>query len=381
MKNNIDSKITALLFLILIFGFTFLSFFKPVKIFSENENRYLQDRPEFSWNTLVNGEYTSDYETFITDQFILRDQWISLKTMVERMTLKQDVNGVFFGKDGYLIEKHLDSDIDWKQYERNKDRLIEFVQKYGKQLGNDRVKVMMVPTKSAILTNKLPAFAPGFDQDKMIEGLKEQLPDHTLVDVSNILRNHQNEYIYYRTDHHWTNLGAFYAYEQWAKAIGIKPYSLEEFNKEVVSDDFYGTVYSKVNVKVSPDEIESYVLKDSTNYQVDINNGEKTMEGLYDYEKLKGKDKYSFFLGGNNAIVRVKSQVKNNRRLLVIKDSFAHVFLPFAVNHFEETYVIDFRYYHEGMEKFIADNNITDILVLYNTVKFADDKNTSYFMK
>ena len=98
-------KSRIILFLILIFGLTIGSLLVKPKAFSEEENRYLAEKPEFSWKALFEGSYTSDYESFITDQFIGRNQWIGWKTDVERLMLRQDINGVYFCQDNYVMEK------------------------------------------------------------------------------------------------------------------------------------------------------------------------------------------------------------------------------------------------------------------------------------
>lgn len=381
--ENPQALITCLVFLILLFGITIASTVNPVRSFSENENRYLAQKPEFSTESLINGKYTKDYEEFITDQFVERDKWIRLKTLTERAMLKQDINGVFIGKDGYLMEKHNDSDIDKEQMVKNEERLAEFIAKYGEQLGEEHVKAMIIPTASEILTEKLPPFAPGFNQNEMIERIKKETEQtgSFFVDVRETLKRHKDESIYYRTDHHWTSLGAYYAYEQWAELCGFTPIPHEQFEIEKVTDSFYGTIFSKVNMKVNPDSIHLYETKEDMDYHLTYNQGEKETDTLYDMEKLKEKDKYSVFLGGNNAVVQIDTNNKNDRRLLVIKDSFAHSFVPFTVNHFEQTFMVDFRYFKMGISKYIEENNITDILVLYNTINFAKDKNTAALVK
>lgn len=367
-------------FLVLLFGLTAAGLLKKDKEFSENENRYLEKKPEFSLTSLYKGEYTKKYEAYITDQFVCRDSWIGLKTRMERAALKRDVNGVFFAEDGYLIEKHEETDIDKKQERKNINRLSRFVKETSERLGTGGVKVLLVPTASDILRDKLPAHAPGFDQGRLLHQVKSKMPDN-FIDIEQSLKKHKEDYIYYRTDHHWTTLGAYYAYEEWAHESGLTPFHQGAFQIKKVTDKFYGTLFSKVNIKVHPDDINIYIPNQPYKYKLDYNMGKWTSNTLYDEKKLKEKDKYSVFLGGNNPIVRIDTDIQNNRKLLVIKDSFAHSFVPFAVNHFEQTYMVDFRYFKQGMKQFIAENKITDVLVLYNTYNFATDKNSIGFVR
>lgn len=309
---------------------------------------------------------------YINDQFVLRDHWIGIKTMLERGMLKQDINSVYFAKDGYLIEKHSNKEVSEQLAEKNKEYLVRFVNKYLSKLGKDHIKAVLVPTASEILTDKLPPFATGYDQKGYMEDMIAALPKGTLLELRDILMKHKEEYIYYRTDHHWTSLGAYYAYELWCKETGVEALGQEEFHIIQATDEFYGTLHSKVNTKVKPDDIYLYQIKKDMGYQLLYNLTDKS-NTLYDYSKLEGKDKYSVYMGGNNPVVEIETNNKNERNLLVIKDSFAHSFVPFVVNHFEKTYMIDFRYFNGSVEKYMEENGITDVLVLYNTMSFVKD--------
>lgn len=374
------NKIFFYIFALLWSGLIICNLAKPEKRFSENENRFLAEFPKYTNDKLINGDYMNGLGEYINDQFVFRDNWISLKTLSERAMLKPDINSVYFAKDDYLIEKHNKSDVSEEQAEKNKERLIEFVKKYVEKLGEDHVNVMLVPTASEVLKDKLPPYATGYNQDAYMDEVMKTLPKGTFIDLRNIFNQHKDEYIYYRTDHHWTTLGAFYAYEQWATDAGFTPLSQDEFDIILGSDQFYGTLHSKVNVNVKPDEIYLYKIKKDMNYQL-LYNLTDQMDTLYDLSKLEGKDKYSVYMGGNNALVEVKTNHKNGRRLLIIKDSYAHSFVPFAVNHYEETYMIDFRYFNMGVEEFVEENKITDVLVLYNTMSFVEDNKSINFLK
>ena len=366
------NRIFFLVFTVLWSTFILWNLITPAKVFSENENRYLAAIPDFTFDKFIKGDYMNGINDYINDQFVLRDDWISIKTMLERVMLKQDINSVYFAKDGYLIEKHNSKDVSEKLSEKNKEYLVQFVDKYLSKLGKERVKAILVPTSSEILTDKLPLFATGYDQNNYMDQLIASLPKGTFLDLRDTLVKHKEEYIYYRTDHHWTALGAYYAYEQWCKEIGVEAIEQDQFDIILATNEFYGTLHSKVNVKVKPDDIYLYQRKEDMGYQLIYNLTDKA-NSLYDYSKLKGKDKYSVYMGGNNPVVEIETNNMNGRKLLVIKDSFAHSFVPFAVNHFEKTYMIDFRYFNGNVEAYMEENGITDVLVLYNTMSFVKD--------
>jgi len=369
---------------------------QPKKVFSENENRYLAEMPEFSFDKLVDGEYMDGIDAYVSDQFVLREQWIHMKTMLERAIFKQDVHSVYLAKDGYLIERHDYDDVPEKQAEENREHVAEFVKKYaekyaekhtekyagkyGKKTGIGSIKVMLVPTASEILADKLPPFATGYDQGAYMDRVSASLPEHSFLDLRDTFWMHRDEYIYYRTDHHWTTAGAYEAYVQWAEEAGIKPFGKEKFEIDLASDRFYGTIHAKLRVDVKPDDIYLYHVKEDMGYQQIYNLTDRS-DSLCDYEKLEGKDKYAVFMGGNHGIVEIRTNQNNGRRLLVVKDSFANSFVPFAANHFEKTFMVDLRYYHAGIEALIEENEITDILVLYSTIGFAKDINIGKILK
>ena len=381
METRKYSKAVIILFLLLVFGFTAVTFMWPDRTFSENENRVLASAPEFSWESLFEGKFMSEYETYITDQFFLRDEWIQLKTLTEMAVNKQDINGVYMGKDGYLIERHEDSEIDFEMLQKSKDYLVKFVEKFAGRLGEEHVKVMLVPTASEVLLDKLPPFAEGFDQNGLIDEVYGLLPEGVAVDVRDILKEHADEYIYYKTDHHWTSLGAFYAYQAFCEAMGFDVPALSDAVFTEVSDEFLGTVYSKLNLDISKDSMHTITLPDTpSEVQMTVDMAEK-FDSLYNDEFLSQKDKYSYYLDGNHALTEIASNSEGKGILLIIKDSYSHCFAPLTLGNYEKVYLVDFRYFNMPISQFIMQYRVTDILVLYNAVTFATDTHTGAFMR
>lgn len=384
MKKKFE--VFPILFLILIFGGTIWSLAAPAKEYSEMENRYLAQMPEFNTKTILDGSFMSDYETYISDQFFLRNEWITLKTYIDRLSLKEDSNGVYFGKDDYLISVPAASDYESEICKKNISYMTDFIQSQEEALGTEHVRLMMVPTSSEVLTDKLPLFADPYKQTLLLDRLSEKLSGQTYLSLLPTLLEHKEEPIFYKTDHHWTTLGAFYGYQSWAKSIGLTPMTLEDFSIETCTDSFQGTLQAKVNIDVPADTINLYLPKENIQYELIVNENEaQPRSSLYDYSKLDTKGKYDVFFGGNESTIRIKPTVPSSapidRRegnLLVLKDSYANSFLPFAVNHFEQTYVVDLRYFNgQKLSEYIQNNNITDVLVLYSTYNFVSDPNFS----
>ncbi|MEG0806028.1 MAG: DHHW family protein [Lachnospiraceae bacterium] len=366
-------KVLVILFFIGIFGFSLTSLIKKDRTFSENENRYLANCPKPTIETVFNGKFEKEYETYVTDQFVLRDSMIGLKTYADLCLGKVESNGVYLGKKGYLMEK-----FDYKTFEtelakENEDALCEFVKDHAELVKEGRLQVLLVPTATQILQDKLPPLAVPYNQHLILERIKDKIPA-AFVPVEDSLKMHGKEALFYRTDHHWTTLGAYYGYKAWAKKSGVKPLPTTAFHRKEVTKEFYGTLSSKVNIYLKPDNIQLYYPKEPREYQLDYDLGVSQKKSLYDMEALKKKDKYAVFLGGNYGLVDIKTQVKNGRKLVIIKDSFAHSMVPFLTEHFEELYMVDLRYYNASIKTFIKENKITDILVLYNLSNLATDR-------
>lgn len=377
--KKIQNHIIISFFLLLIFGFSAASLIKPDAEFSEEENRELAQMPRLSLKDIVSGKFSSDYDDYLADQFIFRNQWISVKTLTERLTGKQEVNDVYFAEDDYLIEKHSGS-FDTAQAQANIASLRAFIEKQRESFGEDHVRALIAPNALCILEDKLPAYADARAEADYLDEIAGALPAGSFVDVRDVLEDHGDEYLYYRTDHHWTTLGAWYAYETWAKTLppadgdgsGYTP--REGYRQETLTTDFYGTVEAKVNCDVPADTIEAWIPVSEVPYTLTFNhNAEDVKNSLYAREYLDVRDKYAVFFGGNQPLTEIQTSAPGGRKLLVIKDSYAHCFVPFAVQDFEKIAMIDMRYFNERLSEYIAGNDFTDILFLYNASGFAED--------
>ena len=370
MKSK--TSIRIFIFLFFIFGIGLFNSLKEDVTFSEFENRPLAQFPEFTINHLIDGTFTKEFETYVSDQFIGKTFWTGLKAKAAQAVFKQENNDVYFGKDGYLFNK---SEGLTKQLHKNIATVNDFQEK------NPALPItfLLAPTSVDLYPEKLPAFAKTGLHEEIATAVKKQLkPTIHFVDPLGQLQKMKASSIYFRTDHHWTTLGAFYSYQAVAKEMGLIPYALNDFQIEAVSTNFYGTFYAKANDHfVPPDTIEKFILKNPIRYEVDSDDKLK-MDDLYEETFLQKRDQYSFFLGGNHAKTIITSNVNNGQKLLLIKDSYAHTMVPFLTNHFEEIHMLDLRYYHASIQQYIQDKSITEALVLYNAPNFAADTSIIY---
>lgn len=363
-----QAKFVSLLFLGFIFGTLGQNILTPDQTISENENRPLQQQPIPTFKTILSGEYMADVETYITDQFFAKNWWVGLKSDMERLFLKPENNGVYFGKDGYLLEALTD---EGRYFHQNLDYLNIFHEK----MPHLSTTVLLAPTATEIYREHLPAFAPVVNQVHLLAVAKNKLV-LPLVNIVSILRTHQSEGMYYKTDHHWTTLGAFYAYETLMSHWGIEPQTT--FETEVISDEFYGTYYSKANNHhLSPDSITLYHSKEPLDVTIETN--DRVMEGFYDFSYLDKKDKYSMFLGGNQPLTVIKTSLTNGKKLAIFKDSYAHSLAPFLAHHFEEIHLIDLRYFNVNPYDYLQEHGIEEILFIYNLSTFGTESSLTKF--
>lgn len=363
---------TILVFCILIFGMTVATILKPCTEFSETENRSLAQKPSLSVKPLLNGEFESDYESYLTDQFVLRDQWIALKTKAERATFKTESKDIYFADDDYLIEKHTGS-FTSDMAQQNIRILQQFVETYEPQFGAEHMSVMIVPNAVDILRDKLPAFAAPYDEETYLNQAAEVMPSGVWFDASSVLRSHLDEELYYHTDHHWKTGAAFTVYQEWAATKDLTVPSEEDYQIETATDSFEGTIQSKLGIHTVKDSIELYQPIDDLFYTVQMDGSDEVSYSIYDRTALDTKNKYGVYFGGNHALVKLRTRNTNGRKMLVIKDSYAHCFAPFLLPDFAEVDLLDIRYYNQKVSDLIAQGGYTDFLFLYNAAGFAED--------
>ena len=368
---RIFKRLPGVIFMVLLLGLAGKEALSHQRTYSPVEKRELQTRPEISITKVLDGRFQKKYESYLRDQFPGRDHWVSFQTDMELFMGKNEIHNVYIGKNHYLLEHYTEKEFDPQQISKNLQALEKFV---GKAKQNADVHVMMVPTKSWVLREKLPAFAPHYKEQKFYDALQQKLEkEDVLISVEPVLDAHKEEEIYYRTDHHWTTLGAWYAYEQYTKAVGGDLQRAQGKKKfRCISKDFYGTTYAKINYARQADKIEIYEPADKL--RVVYNMGEKKAKTLYDFSFLKTADQYSVFTGGNQAVLEITGGIKNGKTLLLIKDSFANSILPFLAEDYEKLVVVDLRQLNVSGDRLLEMFSPTDILILYNSAQFAQDK-------
>lgn len=379
MDNRKKSKrrmerLIGKIFILCLFGVMLVNIIIPDREMSEEENRMLASKPKLTFSTLVNGDFMEQYEEYLSDQFAGRDLWHRMKVALDRFGGSRMENGIYIGKDGQLLQ---DIQVpDQEHLSENLDAIKEFTETYQ----DIPVTMILVPDAACILNDRMPWLASVEDQNQMISMVEQSLGDSvTWVDAASALNKHKREKIYYLTDHHWTSLGAFYTFQEAAPALGIEEDVSDKFLSYTVSDSFNGVLASESGAGLGTEEnIDIYVPREGDN-DVIVNyvNESKRTTSLYDSSKLETKDQYGVFLGGNTSLIDIRTVSTSQKRLLVVKDSFANSFIPFLAPYYREIVVVDPRYYSGTIEDIMSSYRITDALFLYSGNSFFTDNSIS----
>lgn len=373
-QRKVQEKLVGIIFILTLFLFLIINVIVPDREKSVQENRMLVTKPKFRLSSLISGDYDEKFEAYMDDQFAGRDMWRKLKVTVDRIGGSRLENGVYIGTNGQLLEQIEVAD------ENHLAANIKAIKSFSESQSKIPVRMMLVPDAANVLNHSLPALAKPEDQTQMFSMVRKDLGDSVeWIDVSTELNKHKTEKIYYKTDHHWTTLGAFYAFQAAAPSLGIEGDLSGKYVSYAVSDSFNGMLASKSGVNLGEKEqIDIYVpTEEDTDLIVDYVDEGKRSTSLYDSSKLKEKDQYTVFLGGNSSLLDIRTVSTSTKRLLLVKDSFANSFIPFLTPYYREIVVVDPRYYSGTINDLMDSYRISEVLFLYSGNTFFKDNNIS----
>lgn len=370
IKKILKYPISILVIAIVLFV-TMLDIFNKDKDFSNFENRSLAQKPEFYFGNFLNGRFSKDYERYINDQFIFRDTWVDLKSRSENLLGKIENNNIIYGDNNFLFEKY--EKVDEKSLTKNIESLLGFIN----NTPNDKVNFMIIPSSYIIYKGYLPYGIDLVDQEYYIKQIYDYLNSFNnikTISILDILNESSDKYIYYKTDHHWTSLGAYLAYSEFVKNNNLPLIDMSNFNKHEVND-FYGTYFSKSKKFNAESDVITYY--DIPNLSISIDG--VPVDNINDDSKWNSSDKYAAFLRGNNGLTIIKNNnlINNDDKILVLKDSFGNSFIQYLVNNYKEVYVVDLRSFIGSFNEFFNDNSFDNILIMYNFINLVDDVNIS----
>lgn len=360
-------KNTIILIAVMILSLTLLFFTSDKLEFSDNENRYLENFPELTFNNFIDGDLTLKLENYVNDHFPLRNILLNIKSRVELILNFKEINGVYIGENEYLFEKI--------ENPKNTELIIEILNNFHQNNKNINVDLVLVPSSGLINNNLLPKYVSFDSESIMIDNIYSNITIDSIDLYSPlILANKENE-VFFRLDHHYNVFGAYTLYKEYMINNSFDYNNL--FNLKHTDNLFNGTLYSKTNIfSYKSDDFIYYDPNNDlrVNYVLD----KKVTNTLFDESYLSEKDMYSFYQGGNHSLITIDTNVSNGEKILIIKDSYANSAISFFTNNFEEIHVVDLRFNRNSMTEYIENNEINNVLILYSASKIDTDLGIKY---
>lgn len=366
-------KITSIVFIVILVAFfALVMIFPKDDLASVQENRPLANMPELTWENVFAGDFTSDYETYLTDNVGFRSKFVRLGTMIE------NARGVQIKTKGRIIDLANGARLvlnDGKimevyRYDPDATALyIDVMNSFSDKFSNRcDMYLMLAPTRIEFDKSEYKALS---DSEKdTIDLIYSSVNSFKTVNVYDKLKEHSDEYIYFRTDHHWTQRGAYYGYQSIMEAKGEPYVALEDMKSGRISG-FLGYLYNQANVpeySMYADDIEYF--ENGENYVINAEekneNGELVQytSNIYCFPEEDATPTYSMFMGSDHAFAEINTNEKNGEVALVIKDSYANTVIPLLTNNYEKILVVDPRNFHGTVTELTEKYEIDDIIFI-----------------
>lgn len=406
----------------LLGGLTGLLFFaRPTT--SNAEKRTLTEFPELTAQTFWNGEFFHDLALWYSDTYPMRDTLIAADRKMENMygletssrmvgnqqksdeipEEKKEAEGKdtetekevekVSAPDSHAMEAEIQDQIQQNLYVKDDaayelyyykqepaEIYTEAINNLAKELkGETEVYSILIPNNSGVLLSEKELSAlGGSDQAQAIDYYYSLEPNVTTIETMDILREHNDEYIYFRTDHHWTQNAAYYVYTNFCKEKGLKPNQLSDFEKKTF-EPFLGTFYDALQseaMAANPDKVEAYIPMATNELTFwDKEGKENKWEVVTDVSTWNKNALYSCFIGGDEPLVEINNpELDDGSSCVVLKESYGNCFAPFLVDHYQTVYVIDFRYTQNNVRDFVKEHKIKDLIIMNNITLIGSEK-------
>lgn len=350
--KRISDILTICLFLVTIFGFLIAFVLKADEASNSFETKQLQTFPSpVTADSILHGEFASSIDEYFCDQFPLRKSFLSLKAGLELSLGKGENEGILKGENGQLAVKNFRDPTTGEYHDFFSAEQVKASVRNLNSL-DQALKSSGVEFTAVLPPRTVDVAASALDYPKAVSDSLNSLIAETAGDFYLPLtemfqsRYDAGEYVYYRTDHHWTVLGAYYAYVEVMESFGEEAYPLDFFEFETASEDFYGTTWRNSSFySTKPDVLEFARFEGDEDYKVEVYNMagklSEELDGFYDRSYLEGLDKYSSYLYGKQVYFKINGgkstdDAEDEREtLLVFKDSFAHCLIPFLALHYD----------------------------------------------
>lgn len=359
-----------------IFAMMVLWLALPKSSYSPQEKRTLAEFPACNTDTLLNGDFQKSLDTWLSDHMPGRNFFVGLNADYDLLSGRNGAKGIYLGTDNYLFPKPV-------QEGEGLLKNAGYIQEFADDI-DIPVYMTVIPSSGYVNSGKLPWNHETYKDNEWIEAFRQQLGKNVrFVDVQeDFVKAAADRQLYYKTDHHWTSLGAYECYRLLGAAMGYTPLVESDFDKETV-EGFYGTSYAKAALWfLPPDTMELWTNRHqpADAVTVDIHDGQDSKSGTSYFfrDQLGNDDKYPVFLDGNHSLVRITNEAAEGGTLVVIKDSYAHTLVPFLSQHYRNIIMVDLRYYKKEVSALAEQEHADAVLLLYSLDNLAADTNLSY---
>ncbi len=420
---------SSFLFVLVTAAFGIISFLDVDETVSIEENRKLAEKPAFSWSALFDGSFAQQFENYYSDTFPFRTNFMALSGKItsaltqfkgndDSVIINYNKNDADFVGEGIELESEsstVKSDNETSQQSDKTEksdhttkkedvagtvkgsilitgkRAIEIftgsdsmVNSYSSLTNktaaampeNVKFYSMLVPTASEFYGGKTYSTGVHSQYDIIQKAYKKMSDNVVTVDAYSFLEEKTDEYIYFRTDHHWTARGAYLGYLAFCEKSDNEAVNLDELETGKI-EDFVGSLYKASNASVlkkNPDyveyfktrvDVEANVYQDST-----LTNGQKVFVVA---RKVNSDNKYLAFIGGDQPLEKIVTSNKNGKKILVIKESYGNALVPFICDNYEQVYVVDPRKTEFNLPKFVEEQNIGEVLMINYTFAMSNE--------
>lgn len=372
MKNKISDILTCGLFCGFLAGMLVLFLALPKSDFSQKEKRALAAAPSTELEAVLSGQFGTQAETYIADHIPGRDLFVGLASYYDLLSGRQGTKDVLLASGGRLVEKP--NLPNAAAASRNMNAINSFAQSIGQS-----VDLMILPSAGFVAEDTILGVHEDYTDDAIIESIYSLAGEHVRpVDmVSTFTAAEDPAALFYRTDHHWTSLGAYTAYGAYMGLLGKEYPAREEFTVER-HGGFYGSTYSRAGLWLIPaEDVELWSTGAELTVTTHANAADTegtAHEGVFYRERLQELDKYTVYLNGNQPLVRIQNPAGEGK-LLVIRDSYANCLGAFLANSYAEVVLVDLRYYKTPVSELVKAEGFDQVLVCYSLYNFLTDAN------
>lgn len=369
MKNRIDQWITLIGFCAFLGIMMALYLLLPKTEFSELEKRYLAESPVLTGKTLTSGQFGEDAETYMADHIPGRDFFVGLNAYVDLYTGRQVSKDIYVADNDRLVE----APVTWNGEQANKN--MSAVNQLAQTLGRP-VDFMLVPSAGWAVEDSIQGIADPYMDETLISDIYAMAGENVeAMDVLSVFESVEDKAsLYFKTDHHWTSLGAYTAYSAYMQEKGREYPAREEFTVST-AEDFKGSTYSRAALWMMPGETLE-MWQRTQNLLVTNGESEEVHQGIFYENRLDEADKYTVFLDGNHSIVTIENPENAGKgSILVLRDSYSNCLGGFLAESYETVVLVDLRYYKQSVTELCAQENFDDVLVCYSLGNFMTDNN------